>query len=61
MEILGGGIIGLILLALIIWAGLNVVLSNASMLAKVLWLVALIVLPFIGFLGWLFFGPRRAA
>ena len=59
MEI-AGGLLGLILLALNIWAGLNIVLSGSSMLTKVLWIVGIIILPIIGFIAWLFFGPRKA-
>ncbi|MCU0838914.1 MAG: PLDc N-terminal domain-containing protein [Rhodospirillales bacterium] len=59
MEI-AGGLIGIIVLVLTVWAGLNIVLSNASMMAKVLWIVGIILLPIIGFIAWLFFGPRKA-
>ncbi len=59
MEI-AGGLIGIIVLALTVWAGLNIVLSNASMMAKVLWIVGIILLPIIGFIAWVFFGPRKA-
>lgn len=53
------GIIGLIGLVLIIWALINVVQSTStSPLGKAIWVVVLIVLPFIGFIVWLFFGPR---
>jgi hypothetical protein len=59
---LGGleiGILGLILLGLIIWAMIHIVQSNASMLAKVLWVLVLLFFPFFGFLVWLIFGPRK--
>lgn len=59
---LGGleiGILGLILLGLIIWAMIHIVQSNASMLAKVLWVLVLLFFPFLGFLVWLIFGPRK--
>jgi len=59
MEI-AGGLLGLILLALNIWAGLNIVLSASPMLTKVLWIVGIIIVPVIGFIAWLFFGPRKA-
>ena len=53
------GVFGLILLVLIVWAGLHIVQSNASMGGKVIWIVVLLVFPFLGFLGWLLFGPRK--
>jgi hypothetical protein len=54
-----GGILGLIGLVLAIWAILNVVQSGISTGGKVLWIVVLLVLPIIGFIAWLFFGPRK--
>jgi hypothetical protein len=61
MELVGGGVLGLIALALVIWAGLNIALSESSMLAKVLWILAILVIPIVGFIAWLLFGPRKAA
>lgn len=56
-----GGIFGLILLICIIWAGINVINSRTtSMFGKVIWIVALLMLPVIGFLAWLFIGPRAS-
>lgn len=53
------GVFGLILLILIVWAGLHIAQSNASMGAKVIWIVALLIFPFLGFFAWLLFGPRK--
>jgi len=55
------GLFGLIVLALDIWAIINVIQSTASTTQKVLWVVGIIVLPVIGFLAWLLLGPRRSA
>jgi hypothetical protein len=55
-----GGLGGLIVLALAIWAIVSIVGSSASTGAKVLWCLLVIVLPLLGFLLWLFFGPRSA-
>ncbi len=52
------GLLGFILLLVCVWAAINVFQSQASTLAKVLWIVALLVFPVFGFLAWLFFGPR---
>jgi Phospholipase_D-nuclease N-terminal len=54
------GIGALILLALDIWAIVSVIGSNASTLAKVVWVLVILVLPLLGFIAWLIFGPRAA-
>ncbi len=53
-----GGLFGLIVLAADIWAIINVFQSRASNGAKVLWILIILILPVLGFLAWLFFGPR---
>lgn len=60
MGIEVGGLFGLIVLALNIWALLNVVQSGASTGGKVVWILVILILPLLGFLGWLIFGPRKA-
>lgn len=57
MGIEVGGILGLIVLILDIWAIVKTIGSGAGTGAKVLWVVIIIVLPVIGFLLWLLFGP----
>ncbi|MEL6914084.1 MAG: PLD nuclease N-terminal domain-containing protein [Pseudomonadota bacterium] len=59
IEIAGLG--GLILLGLNLWALISVIGSRESTGAKVLWCLFILVLPVIGFLAWLLFGPRSAA
>ncbi len=54
-----GGILGLILLILDVWAILKVVQSSASTGSKVLWVVLILVLPLVGLLLWYFLGPVR--
>jgi hypothetical protein len=58
-----GGIFGLIILALDIWAVINVIQSGASTGAKVVWVLLILLLPLIGLVIWYFAGPRgrRAA
>lgn len=51
-------IFGLIGLALSIWAIINVVQSGTSNMGKVLWILLLILVPFLGFIIWLVAGPR---
>ena len=58
MGIEVGGIFGLILLALNIWALIKIVQSGASTGAKVIWVLVVLILPLAGFLAWLIFGPR---
>lgn len=53
------GILGIIVLALDIWAILHVAGSSASQGAKVFWILLIIVLPVVGFLIWLVAGPRK--
>lgn len=52
------GIIGLIILALDIWALLGVWGSGASVPAKVIWTIIILALPLIGLLLWFFIGPK---
>jgi hypothetical protein len=59
MGIEVGGIFGLLLLIADIWAIINVVQSGASTGGKVLWVVFILLLPLLGFILWLLFGPRQ--
>lgn len=58
MGIEFAGPLGLILLGLVIWAVLNIAQSRASTGAKVVWILLVLILPFIGFIIWLIAGPR---
>lgn len=58
MGIEVGGLFGLIILALDIWAIVSVVGSAASTGGKVLWILLILVLPILGLLIWLIAGPR---
>ncbi|HDP90333.1 MAG TPA: hypothetical protein ENN42_10350 [Thioalkalivibrio sp.] len=53
-----GGLFGLILLILVIWGIVSTIQSRAGTGSKVLWIVILLVIPFIGFILWLLFGPK---
>ncbi|WP_340119759.1 PLDc N-terminal domain-containing protein [Pelagibius sp. 7325] len=55
-----GGILGLIILALDIWAIVNIFGSGASTGAKVLWILLVLILPVLGLIIWLFAGPRSS-
>jgi hypothetical protein len=52
------GPIGLLILIADIYAIVKTVQSGAGTLTKVLWIVAILFLPILGFLLWLIFGPR---
>ncbi len=54
------GIGGMIVLALNIWAIINIVGSSASTGGKVIWTLLVLVLPIIGFVIWFFAGPRSS-
>lgn len=58
MGIEVGGLFGLIVLILDIWAIIKVIQSGASTGAKVIWVLLILVLPVIGFIIWLLAGPR---
>ena len=60
MEIKITGIGGFILLALDIWAIISVIGSRAGTGAKVIWVLVILFLPFLGFIAWLNFGPRAS-
>lgn len=55
------GLLGLIILALDIWAIINILGSSASTGRKVLWSLLVLVLPVIGLILWLLMGPRSGA
>lgn len=52
------GLIGLVILALDIWAILNVIKSNAEIGMKVLWILLIVLLPVLGLIIWAIAGPR---
>ncbi|MBL8660621.1 MAG: PLDc N-terminal domain-containing protein [Rhodospirillales bacterium] len=52
---------GLIVLVLDVWAIINVVQSNESMMKKAIWVVVILLLPLLGFLLWIIIGPRKGS
>lgn len=58
VEVVGIG--GFILLALNIWAIISIIGSRAGTGSKVIWVLAILILPLFGFIAWLIFGPRSA-
>ena len=55
-----GGLIGLLILIADVWAILNILGSGASLGAKLVWIIVILVLPLLGLIIWLLAGPRAA-
>ena len=55
-----GGLLGLIILIVDIWAIIKILDSGASTGARVLWILLIIILPVLGVILWLLFGPKRS-
>jgi hypothetical protein len=53
-----GGLFGLIILILDVYAIVKTVQSNAGTGAKVAWIVVILLLPVLGLLLWFLFGPK---
>lgn len=53
-----GGLLGLIILALNVWAIIKVVSSSAGTGSKVLWVVLILLLPVVGLILWFLLGPK---
>ncbi|MNF48332.1 MULTISPECIES: PLDc N-terminal domain-containing protein [unclassified Pseudomonas] len=51
-------LVGLIILALDIWAILNVFKSSVGTGTKIIWVVVILVLPVLGLIIWAIAGPR---
>jgi hypothetical protein len=58
MNVEVGGVLGFILLICVIYAIVKTVQSGASTGTKVIWIVVLLLLPFLGFILWFLFGPK---
>ena len=52
------GLWGLLVIALDIWAIFNIVQSPIANEKKLIWVIAVVVLPVLGLLLWFFIGPR---
>jgi len=49
----------LLLLVLDIWALMSTLGSSATVLAKLLWSILVLIFPVVGFIIWYFAGPKR--
>ncbi|AUA84225.1 PLDc N-terminal domain-containing protein [Pseudomonas aeruginosa] len=52
------GLISLVILALDIWAIVNILKSAAETAMKIIWVLVIIVLPVLGLIIWAIAGPR---
>ena len=55
------GLFGILVLIADLYAIYQVLTSNASTAAKVVWTLAILILPVLGFIVWLIAGPRGSA
>lgn len=55
-----GGIFGFLVFVADVWAIVGTVGSNRTTGTKVLWILLIVFLPILGWLIWLFAGPRAA-
>ena len=53
-----GGIVGLLILAGDIWAIINIFQSSVSNEKKLIWILAVLLLPLLGLILWFVLGPR---
>ena len=51
-------IFAVVVLLLDIWAIINIVGSNSSLMAKAGWIIGIVILPIVGFIVWYFAGPK---
>ncbi len=56
-----GGVLGVLILVGDIWAIINVLQSSASTEKKLIWIVAVVLLPVLGLALWFFMGPRSGS
>ena len=58
MGIEVGGLLGLIILVLDVYAIVKIVGSSATTGMKVVWIVVILLLPLVGLILWALFGPK---
>ncbi|MFT7405999.1 PLDc N-terminal domain-containing protein [Zhongshania sp.] len=61
MEFQIAGVLGFLIFIADIWAILNIVESRETSASKLLWILLILFLPFLGLLVWWFAGPRERA
>lgn len=58
MGIEVGGLLGILVLIADVWAIANVLGSGSSMMARIVWILLILLLPVVGLVVWLIAGPR---
>jgi hypothetical protein len=58
MMTIGYSLWGLLVLAGDIWAIINILQSSVSNEKKLIWTIAVVLLPLLGLILWYFLGPR---
>ena len=58
MDFRYSGILGVLILAGDIWAIINIFQSSVSNEKKLIWIVAVVLLPLLGLILWFLLGPR---
>ncbi len=61
MNVGYNGFFGLLILIGDIWAIINILQSSVSNEKKLIWIVAVVLLPLLGLILWYFLGPRNGA
>lgn len=54
-------VFGIVVLLLDVWAIVNVLGSNTTVLTKAGWVIGIIILPIIGFVAWYLAGPKSGS
>ncbi len=54
------GLLGILHLALVIWAAVSILGAPVGTGTKVLWILLVLVFPIVGLILWFLFGPRKA-
>lgn len=53
------GVLGILHLALVVWAAVSILGSSASQGAKVLWILLVLLFPVVGLIIWFIAGPKK--
>lgn len=52
------GLLGLIWLIVVIWAIVKTAQARVGIVVRFMWILILILLPVVGFIAWIFLGPK---
>lgn len=61
MNVGYNGLWGLLILAGDIWAIINILQSSVSNEKKLIWIIAVVLLPLLGLILWYLLGPRNGS